>query len=91
MTEPVVGKNLKNIHSDLANYKLSVERKFAAAMDDLIDGDNNTTRAQQILNELRTLNVEEFALHEKIARGDVKGAEMDALRLSSGVNGVQKP
>lgn len=90
MTKPVIGRNIENISSDLALKHLEDERLFAAAMDDLIDGNNDTTRAQQILNQLRTRNVEEFALHEKIVRGDVKGAETDALRLSGGVNGVRQ-
>ena len=84
MTKAVVGKVVLNIHDDLAHACYADEKLFAAAMNDLIDGDNDTTTAQQILNQLRSENVERFALHERMVRGETAEAETAAMRLANG-------
>jgi hypothetical protein len=83
MTKPVVGKVITNLHNDLAHVCYEDEKLLAKAAADLIDGDNDTSEAQRIINDMRTRNVARFALHEKVIRGETASAETDAMTLAT--------
>jgi hypothetical protein len=83
VTKPLVGNNVKRIADDLAHVKRDNERLFTILVDDLLDGDNDTTRAQKAANELRNRNFQEFDLLGKLLKENVQQAEDEAMRLAA--------
>ncbi len=83
MTKPVVGTVVANIANDNAATCYSNDRMFAEALADLLDGDDDVTRATLLLNELRSRNVDMFQVNEYLAKGQAKDAEMAAQRLAA--------
>ena len=83
MTKPIVGNVVVNIANDNAATCYTNDKLFAAMLEDMLDGDDDYTRATLIANELRTRNVDMFNVHEQLAKGNVKDAEIAAMNLAA--------
>lgn len=77
------GYAAKRIARDMQDICLSNAELINAALDDLLDGDNDTRTAEKALNELALRNIEAFALQTRIEGGDLTEAELLAEKLAA--------
>lgn len=77
------GYAAKRIARDMQDICIENAKLIYAALDDLIDGDMDTTEAQRALNELALRNTESFALQTRVEGGDLSEAELLAEKLAA--------
>lgn len=77
------GYAAKRVARDMQDILLTNAELINIALDDLLDGDDDTRTAERALNDLALRNIEAFALQTRLEGGNVSEAELLAQKLAA--------
>lgn len=78
------GNVASRVADDCMNVLRGIDHLLAEATDDLLDGDDDTSRAQKALNLARNKTFDLFAVQSKVARRNLVEAETLAEQAAAG-------